>query len=146
MSDEKFMRMAIDEAKKALEDDEGMAFGAVIVKDGELVSSSHNTVFKTKNPTNHAEMNAIRAACDKLNTMDLSGCTLYSTCEPCPMCFAASWWANISNLVFGVSLEDVTNVSNEMLVSSEYLNNKGNSKVNIRGGFLREECMKLYSK
>jgi len=144
MTDEEFMRIAIDEAKKALEEGEGIGFGAVIVKDGEIISATHNNVLKDTDPTSHGEINAIREASKKLDSKDLAGCILYSTCEPCPMCFTAAWWANISRLVYGVSLEDVAGVSKEILVGSEFLNRKGDSKIEILGGLLKEECLKLY--
>ncbi len=146
MNKKTFMQKAIDIAKEAINTGEGMAFGAIIVKDGTIISVAHNTVVKTQDPTNHAEVNAIREACKKLNTMNLSGCTLYSTCEPCPMCFTAAWWANIKKLVYGVRLEDVADVSEEIFVSCEYLNSNGNSKIDIEGDFLREDCLKLYKK
>lgn len=141
---DKFMSEAIRQAQKATETGEGMAFGAVIVKDGEIIASAHNSVSKDNLPTSHAEINAIQSACKKLGSSDLNGCTVYSTCEPCPMCFTATWWANIDHLVFGVDLEDVTGVSDEILVSSDYLNEKGGSKVKIERGFMKEECLKLY--
>jgi len=138
------MRLAIDEARKALENGEGMAFGAVIVKDSEIISSAHNTVNKDKSPISHAETNAIDMACKKLKSKDLSGATLYSTCEPCPMCFAASRWVNISKLKFGVSLQDVIHISDTIEVSAEHLNEKGKSKMKISKNFLRDECLQLY--
>lgn len=138
------MKLAIDEAKKAIKNQEGIAFGAVIVKDGKILSSAHNSVNKDQNPISHAEINAIKEACQKLKSKDLSGATLYSTCEPCPMCFTASWWANISEIIFGVSLEDVMHVSEEIEVSAEYLNKKGKSKIKILKGFMKDECLSLY--
>ena len=142
--EEKYMKLAIDEAKKAIQNQEGMAFGAVIVKDGKVLSSAHNSVNKDQNPTSHAEINAIKIACQKLRSKDLSGAILYSTCEPCPMCFTASWWANISEIIFGVSLQDVTIVSDEIDVSAEYLNKKGKSKIKISKGFMKDKCLTLY--
>lgn len=144
MTQEQYMRRAIEQAQKALQLNEGMGFGAIIVKDGEIISEAHNSVLANIDPTSHGEVNAIRSASKKLNSSDLSGCVLYSTCEPCPMCFTASWWAGVSKIVFGVSLEDVTNVSREMLVSSEFLNEKGGLTIEIEAGFLKEECMVLY--
>jgi tRNA(Arg) A34 adenosine deaminase TadA len=99
MDDKKFMKIAIQEAKQSSKVGEKTPFGAVIVKNNELISSAYNNVKKSKDPTRHAEINAIRKACKKLKTHDLSGCTLYTTCEPCPMCFSASWWAKISKIM-----------------------------------------------
>lgn len=78
----------------------GGPFGAVIVKEGEIVSSAVNSVTTDNDPTAHAEVNAIRAACKKLGTFDLTGCTLYSSCEPCPMCLSAAYWAHISKIFY----------------------------------------------
>ena len=80
-----------------------------------------------------------------MGSRNLSGTTLYSTCEPCPMCFTACWWANIDRIVFGISLEDSSKLFvEEVLVSCEYLNKKGGDKIKIEGGILREEILKLF--
>ena len=142
--EEKYMQQAISQAEQALEAGEGMAFGAVIVQGDKVISAAHNLVNKDQDPTSHAEVNAIRAACSKLGTWNLEGTTLLSTCEPCPMCFSAAWWANISRIVFGVSLEDVLHVSEEITVSCAYLNEHGNSKIKLESGFLRDQCLNLY--
>ncbi len=139
-----YMDLAIDEAKKALSEGEGMAFGSVVVLDGEVIGIGHNTVNAGHDPTAHAEVNAIRVACRTKGTWDLAGATLYSTCEPCPMCFTACWWANIKYLVYGAHLHDATNVSREIELSSAYLNKKGGSMIEIIPGFMRTECVKLY--
>lgn len=136
-----FMRVAIQEAKKA---SNSAKFGCVIVKNGKIVSYAHNTTKEDADPLAHAEVNAIRRACKKLRTKDLKGCTLYTPCEPCPMCFGAAWWANVSELIYGVSLEDVADVSREIFVGSEFLNKKGGSKIKITKNCLRNECLKLY--
>ena len=143
MTPEKYMQLAIEEAKKS-QGKGGLGFGATIVKYDKVIAVAHDSVGLLNDPTAHAEIRAIRDACKKLNNFNLSGCTLYSTCEPCPMCFTAWWWANGSKLVYGVSLEDVTNISDEILIPCEYINEKGNSKIKIEGGFLRDECLKLY--
>ena len=95
-----FMRIALKEAEKGMEKGEGGPFGAVIVKDGEIISKAHNEVLKTNDPTAHAEMVAIRRASKKLGRFNLSDCDIYSTCEPCPMCFSAIHWAKIKKLYF----------------------------------------------
>lgn len=140
-----YMEMAIREAQKALTEGEGMAFGSVVILNGEVIGIGHNTVNSDHDATAHAEVNAIRAACKNLQTSNLSGATLYSTCEPCPMCFTACWWANIKQLIYGAHLHDATNVSREIELSSEYLNEKGGSIIEIIPGFMREECLTLYS-
>lgn len=102
----KFMKIAYDEATKGMLKNEGGPFGAVIVKDGKVVSKAHNRVLKSNDPTAHAEVNAIRKACKKLKTFDLSGCEIYTTCKPCPMCLGAIFWARISKVYFGATDKD----------------------------------------
>ena len=92
--EEKFMRMAIDLAVENVHNGGG-PFGAVIVKDGEIVATGVNRVTSHNDPTAHAEVSAIRAACEKLGTFMLDGSTIYSSCEPCPMCLGAIYWAHI---------------------------------------------------
>ena len=91
---ENFMRRAIALARNtSIEEKAGGPFGCVIVKEGEIVGEGANRVLADHDPTCHSEMNAIRSACKTLGTHDLSGCTVYTTGEPCPMCYAACWWA-----------------------------------------------------
>ena len=139
MNDEQFMRLAIEEAKKA-----PFPFGCILVKDNKIIASGRSGETKYFDPTAHAEINAIRSACSKLHSKNLSGVTLYSTCEPCPMCFSAAWWANISRIVFGVSLKESSRLfGQEILVSSDYLNRKGASKIKIKGDVIVDEVRKL---
>ncbi|MBZ4673209.1 MAG: CMP/dCMP deaminase zinc-binding protein [Spirochaeta sp.] len=102
-----YLQMAIDEARKTMNNDEGGPFGAVVVdtNDGSFYVAS-NSVLATHDPTAHAEINAIREACKKKGTHDLSGCILYTTCYPCPMCLSASIWANIKEVYYGCTPED----------------------------------------
>lgn len=102
----KYMKKAINEAIKGVNQNHGGPFGAVVVKNGEIVSTAHNQVLKSNDPTSHAEINAIKKASKKLQTFDLSGCDIYTTCMPCPMCMGAIRWANISNIYYGATSED----------------------------------------
>lgn len=88
----------------------GGPFGAVIVKDGNVVGAAHNMVTLCNDPTAHAEVMAIRNACKTLQTFSLSGCVLYSSCEPCPMCLAAAYWANIGEIVYANDREQAEDV------------------------------------
>lgn len=99
------MKMAADLAEKNI-DNGGGPFGAVIVRDGKVISTGVNTVTLTNDPTAHAEVNAIRNACRDLSTFSLSGCTVYSSCEPCPMCLSALYWAGVSRIYYGNTQED----------------------------------------
>jgi len=100
------MREAIGLAGRNASSVTGGPFGALIVKDGEIISARTNSVTPDKDPTAHAEVNAIREACRKLNTYDLSGCTLYTSCEPCPMCLSAAYWAKVDKIYFAAGRDD----------------------------------------
>ena len=102
----KYMKIAIKEAKNGIQNGHGGPFGAVIVKDDVIIAKGHNHVLAHNDPTCHGEVDAIRKACKKLNTFDLSGCTLYTTGEPCPMCLCACLWANIDVVYYGCTIKD----------------------------------------
>lgn len=101
-----FMQLAIDEARQGIAAGDGGPFGSVIVKNGKIVGRGHNRVIAKNDPTCHGEMEAIRAACRNLNTYDLTGCELYTTAEPCPMCLGAILWSNISAVYYGCTRQD----------------------------------------
>lgn len=105
----KFLDMAIAESEKSVKQGSS-PFGAVVVRDGIVIARAHNTVVSKSDPTAHAEINAIRAACKKIGTFDLSGCDLYSSCEPCPMCAAATTWANISHVYYVAGQRDADKI------------------------------------
>ncbi|MFQ5891514.1 MAG: nucleoside deaminase, partial [Candidatus Methanofastidiosia archaeon] len=118
---------------------------ACIVKDGKIISCVHNIVWESIDITAHAEIHAIRDACKKLNTIDLSGCVIYSTCEPCLMCFSACYWAKISKIVYGTRIEDAKKFGfNELTISNKKMKQLSNSSIEIIGDFLREENLKLF--
>ncbi|NLB67144.1 MAG: nucleoside deaminase [Bacteroidales bacterium] len=104
-SEEKFMRLAIDLATENIKNGGG-PFGAVIVKDGEVIATGCNRVTASNDPTAHAEVNAIRAACKALDTFILKGCEIYSSCEPCPMCLGAIYWAHLDKLYYAGNKHD----------------------------------------
>lgn len=144
MNDENFMQVAIEKARYGVQNRQS-PFGACVVKNGEVISSGSNTVWKDGDITAHAEINAIRKACKKLNSVDLSGCIVYSTCEPCPMCFTACYWARISKIVYGARIKDAKGFGfNEMLVSNEQMKSLGKSKIEIKGDILRDKCIEVF--
>lgn len=104
-NNEKYMQMAIDLAVENVKNGGG-PFGAVIVKDGKVLATGVNRVTTNNDPTAHAEVTAIRNACSKLSTFDLEGSSIYSSCEPCPMCLGAIYWAHISHLYCGGTKDD----------------------------------------
>ena len=141
---ERFMQLALDKAKEGV--DKGQSpFGACIVRNGDVISCEHNIVWQSTDITAHAEVHAIREANKKLNTIDLSGCVIYSTCEPCPMCFTAIHWARIDKIFYGARIEDAKSFGfNELAVSNEMMINHGRSKVEVQGDFMREKCLELF--
>lgn len=102
-NDEKFMDEAIELAIKGVMSDEGGPFGAIVVKDGRIVGKGNNHVTSTNDPTAHAEVMAIRDACRTLNTFQLNGCVLYTSCEPCPMCLGAIYWARLDKVFYSAN-------------------------------------------
>lgn len=105
MTNEELMMVAIELSERNIESGGG-PFGAVIAKDGEIVATGVNSVTKSCDPTAHAEVSAIRAACSKLESFELKGCEIYSSCEPCPMCLSAIYWARLDRLYYGNDKED----------------------------------------
>ena len=120
------MKVAYDEATKGMLENEGGPFGAVIIKNDNIIASAHNRVLISKDPTAHAEINAIRLASQKLDSFDLSGCVLYTTCMPCPMCLGAIMWARIENVYYGATEVDAARGGFDDLNFYEKL--KGESK------------------
>ena len=108
--DKQFMREAIRLANESVKKGGG-PFGAVIVKDGEIIAGSSNSVTIDNDPTAHAEVNTIRQACQRLQTFDLSGCDIYTSCEPCPMCLGAIYWARISHIFYGNTRKDAHDIN-----------------------------------
>ena len=105
------MKRAIALSRDNMRKNAGGPFGAVIVKDGEVISEGWNTVTSTNDPTGHAEMNAIRLACQKLGTFSLKGCEIYTSCEPCPMCLAGIYWARIDKIHFANTREEAAAIA-----------------------------------
>lgn len=138
---EKWMRIAIDDAMRFMGLTEGGPFGACVIRDNEVIAVAHSTVLREHDPTCHAEVNAIRQAARRLHHYDLNECVIYSTTEPCPMCFSAIHWANIRTIVFGTRIADAKLLGfNELDLSNELMKSAGHSRVEIVGDFLRGEC------
>ena len=135
---EKFMKSAFKEAQKSYQKDE-VPVGAVIVKDGKVLSRAHNTRNASQNAINHAEILAISKACKKLKSWRLEDCDIYVTLEPCPMCAGAILNARIKNLYFGAY--DKTSKTN--LLNAIMQDDRLNHKTNVKGGLLEQECSKL---
>ncbi len=135
----KFMLMAIEEAKKGIHNKEGGPFGAVIVKDNKVIGKGHNRVVLKKDPTRHGEMEAIQDACKNLSSFDLTGAEIYTTGYPCPMCMGAIKWANISKIYYGCNVKDTDKIG----FRDEIFYNEKNKEDFIEE-VDRDECLKLY--
>lgn len=110
MSDLNFMKRAIELSQKNIEAGAGGPFGAVIVKNGKVIGEGSNKVTSTNDPTAHAEVVAIREACKNLSTFDLTGAAIYTSCEPCPMCLSAIYWAHIEKVFYANTKEDAASI------------------------------------
>lgn len=137
-----YMEQAREEAYKGIRNQEGGPFGTVIVKDGKIVGRGHNRVLLKKDPTCHGEMEAIRDACKTLGTHDLSGCTLYTTAEPCPMCLGAILWANITHLYYGCTVKDTDIIGFRDERFYHFLN--GKKELLKEEELDRKDCLKLF--
>ena len=135
----KYMQMAIEEARKGIQNGDGGPFGAVIVKNDKVIGIGHNRVILKKDPTRHGEMEAIQDACKNLNDFDLKGCEIYTTGYPCPMCMGAIKWANISKIYYGCNVKDTDKIG----FRDGVFYNEKHSKDFINE-VDREECLKLY--
>lgn len=140
----KYMQLAIEEAMDGITQHHGGPFGSVIIKNGKIIAKNHNQVLKNNDPTCHGEMMAIKDACQKLNTYDLTGCEIYTTGEPCPMCLCACMWANIDKIYYGCTIKDNENIG--------FRDNKfdqafgGRQIPNYLECLDRKECLELFEK
>jgi tRNA(Arg) A34 adenosine deaminase TadA len=144
MREEEFMRLALAKAREGVQGGQ-WPFGACIVRDQRVVACVHNVVWATTDITAHAEVHAIRQSCRTLGTIDLSGCTIYSTCEPCPMCFSACHCARIDRIVYGASIADAASFGfSELPIPDARLKELVGSPVEILPDLLREEALELF--
>lgn len=137
-----YMKEALKEAYTGIENNHGGPFGSVVVKDGKIVGRGHNRVLYKKDPTCHGEMEAIRDACQTLDTHDLSGCELYTTAEPCPMCLGAILWANIKTIYYGCNRMDTDMIG--FRDDSFYEHIKGEAELLDMQEMDRKECLELF--
>lgn len=108
--DKKFMRAAIEMASKGMNSNAGGPFGAVVVRNGKIIAAGHNEVTSTNDPTAHAEVVAIRKACEILGSFQLDDCEIYTSCEPCPMCLGAIYWARPNKVYYACNQKDAANI------------------------------------
>jgi len=140
MTPEDFMRLALEEAKQG-----DSPYGAVIVKDNEVVAKGYNTVKRDCDPSAHAEMNVIRSLTAKIKNPSLEGYIIYATGEPCPMCATVCVWAGVSEIIIGASIKDLISVNQSQIdLSCEEVIAKSFRNIKVTKGVLREECVQLF--
>ena len=140
-----YMKTALAEAWKNFESASGGPFGACVVREDMILAVARNTVLHN-DATCHAEINAIRQASRQTGSFDLSGCTVYSTTEPCPMCFSALHWARVDTIVYGTSIADAQEVGfNELPISNAQLKKLARSRIRLIAGVLYNECRQLFA-
>jgi tRNA(Arg) A34 adenosine deaminase TadA len=138
------MRQAIDKAGEGIATGQA-PFGAVIVRGGQLICATHNSVWTETDPTAHAEVNAIRQAARILATIGLHGCEMYTTCEPCPMCLSAIHWAKLDRVVYGADIADAAAIGfSELKMPARELVAVAGSPLRVEGGLLADECRDLF--
>ena len=143
--DAKFMEMAINLSVENI-DIGGGPFGAVIVKDGEVIATGTNRVVPNSDPTAHAEVMAIRNACEKLGTFQLTGCTVYSSCEPCPMCLSALYWAGVSRICYGNTKDDAKAINFDDSFIYDQLELKYEERSIKCEHFMRDNALRAFKK
>lgn len=143
------MNLGVEKAQYTMTMNMGGPFGAVIVKDGKIISVASNTVLENNDPTAHAEINAIRSACNRLGTYDLTGCELYATGYPCPMCLSAIMWANIRKVYYGCTPKDADAIGFRDDFIYDFINKYDFESHGCEGTLTleqvgRDECIKLF--
>ena len=145
MNHEDAMRLAVEVARKGIAAGQ-TPFGAVVVRGGGLVAEGHNCVWRDTDPTAHAEVVAIRKAAAALKSIDLSGCEMFTTCEPCPMCLSAIHWSKLDAVYYGAVIADAQAAGFcEMCVGAKVLATMGGSPLRVEEGPLRTECVDLFA-
>lgn len=144
--DKKFMRHAIGLSEKGMNLNAGGPFGAVVVKNGEIISEGFNSVTSTNDPTAHAEVIAIRRACEKLGTFQLDDCVIYTSCEPCPMCLGAIYWARPKAVFFACNREDAAKIEFDDQFIYDELDRKIEDRKIPFINLLREEAVSVFTK
>jgi tRNA(Arg) A34 adenosine deaminase TadA len=138
------MRRALEISLEGMNKNDGGPFGAVIVRDVEIIAEGNNEVTSKNDPTHHAEIVAIRNACKRLNTFDLVGCTIYTSCEPCPMCLGAIYWARLDKIFYANTKEDAAKIGFDDAFIYEELELPKNKRKMIMEQLLQEEAIKVF--
>jgi guanine deaminase len=139
----KFMSLAVSQGLKGLRKNHGGPFGAVVVQGGRVLARAHNRVIENRDPTAHAEILAIRTAAKRLKRFDLSDCALYATCEPCPMCLAAVYWAGIKKVYYGCTRRDAERIGFRDKLFYDLIKKRSPRSLEMVRTE-RRECLKLF--
>ncbi|MEO7539334.1 MAG: nucleoside deaminase [Pyrinomonadaceae bacterium] len=144
-NDRQFMSQAIELAKQGMAANAGGPFGAVVVKDGEIVGRGNNRVTSTNDPTAHAEVIAIREACKALGTFQLDGCSIYTSCEPCPMCLGAIYWARPEKVFYACTRDDAAVIGFDDNFIYEELEKANDEREMILVSLMRDEALEVFN-
>ncbi|NNK81777.1 MAG: nucleoside deaminase [Flavobacteriaceae bacterium] len=144
--DSYFMQRAIDLAEKGIDSNSGGPFGAVVVKNNEIIAEGFNKVTSTNDPTAHAEIVAIKEACKKLGSFQLDGCIIYTSCEPCPMCLGAIYWARPKKVFYACNREDAAIIDfDDQLIYDEIEKNIEDRQIDF-SNLMRKNAIKVFEK
>ena len=144
MTPEQLMQIAIDACRCGIAAGQ-TPFGCAIARDDEVIAACHNVVFATTDITAHAEINALRTACQHTGSILLEGCVVATTCEPCPMCMSALHWARVTTVYYGATIDDAAAAGfNELQLRAEQVVHVGGSQVRLEAGVLASECKTLF--
>lgn len=142
--DLQFMRRAIELAQQGIDNNDGGPFGAIVVRNGEIIGEGNNRVTSTNDPTAHAEVVAIRNACENLGTFQLDDCTIYTSCEPCPMCLGAIYWARPAQIFYACNKTDAAKVGFDDQFIYEEIERPISERHIKTVSLLREEGLKVF--
>src|SRR5688572_11363540 len=144
-SHEKFMRRAIELAQQGVDENLGGPFGCVVVREGEIIGEGSNQVTSTNDPTAHAEVVAVRAACRNIESFQLDGCSIYTSCEPCPMCLGAIYWARPEKVFFACTREDAAAIGFDDNFIYEELERANDEREMVLVSLMREEALEVFN-
>ena len=143
--DRKYMERAIELARSGVEANAGGPFGAVVVRDGEIIGEGNNRVTSANDPTAHAEINAIRDACQRLGTFQLDDCPIYTSCEPCPMCLGAIYWARPARVFYACTRDDAAKIGFDDRFIYEELEKANADREMVLESIMRDEALDVFN-
>src|SRR5687767_7663145 len=142
--DRLFMKRAIELARMGVDMNVGGPFGCVVVKDGEIIGEGNNRVTSLNDPTAHAEVISIREACKKLGTFQLDGCSIYTSCEPCPMCLGAIYWARPARVFYACTRDDAANIGFDDDFIYQELEKPNEERQMVLTSLMRDEALEVF--